>query len=215
VLKTDDPEDREGYYTFSDGCGNISLALSKLINERLGLYQCSAYQVRLGGAKGVLVVKPSLGEEQHAVQLRQSQIKFKTKDIFLEVVRGATFTQGYLNRQVILLLSCLGMKDEIFLNHLERALNSLDISAVLNNLEKIFKKSKKSKKSRAELAQELELFFGPSKIFGSIFKYAMVRSFELKSEKSIEKKKELLRPLIDKDEIEEIGAGSTSLSNID
>jgi len=54
VLKTDDPEDREGYYTFTDGQGNISIALSKLVNERLGLYRCSAYQVRVGGAKGVL-----------------------------------------------------------------------------------------------------------------------------------------------------------------
>jgi hypothetical protein len=66
------------------------------------------------------------------------------------------------------------------MSHLDKAMNSLDVSAVLSNLEKIFKKSKKSKKSRAELAQELELFFGPSKIFGPAFKYAMVRSFELK-----------------------------------
>ena len=72
------------------------------------------------------------------------------------------------------------MSDEVFLNHLERALNSLDLGAVLNNLEKIFNKSKKSKKSKAELAHELELFFGPSKIFGSRFKYVLVRSFELK-----------------------------------
>jgi hypothetical protein len=70
----------------------------------------------------------------------------------------------------------------VFLKLLDQSLQSLDISAVINNLEKIFKKSKKSKKSRAELAQELELFFGPSKIFGSIFKYAMVRTFELKTE---------------------------------
>jgi hypothetical protein len=43
VRKTDDPEDREGFYIFTDGCGNVSLELSKLMNERLGLYQCSAY----------------------------------------------------------------------------------------------------------------------------------------------------------------------------
>lgn len=76
--KIDDPEDTEGYYTFTDGCGNISLELSKLINERLQLYQCSAYQVRLGGAKGVLVTKPSLGEGVRLVELRPSQMKFKT-----------------------------------------------------------------------------------------------------------------------------------------
>jgi len=72
TLKTDDPEDQDGYYTFSDGCGNISLELSKLINERLQLYQCSAYQIRLGGAKGVLVTKPSLGENVKIVEIRPS-----------------------------------------------------------------------------------------------------------------------------------------------
>lgn len=79
-----------------------------------------------------------------------------------------------------MLLSCLGVPDDVFLSLLERALNSLDLNAVINNLEKIYQKSSKSKKSRLELAQEMELFFGPSKIFGSVFKYAMVRSFELK-----------------------------------
>ena len=42
-------------YTFSDGCGRISPELARMIDERFNLYQCSAYQVRLGGAKGVLV----------------------------------------------------------------------------------------------------------------------------------------------------------------
>jgi len=182
VRKTDDPEDRDGFYIFTDGCGNVSLELSKLMNERLGLYQCSAYQVRVGGAKGVLVCKPQLGEGIRLVELRESQLKFKTSDYYLEVVRGATFTQGYLNRQIILLMSCLGMPDEVFLNHLDSALTSLDVKAVLSNLEKIFKKSKRNKKSRHELAQEMELFFGPSKIFGQIFKYAMVRTFELKAD---------------------------------
>ena len=182
VKKTDDPEDMEGYYNFTDGSGNISLELCKLINERLNLYQCTAYQMRLGGAKGVLVCKPQLGEGVRLIEMRQSQIKFKSNDYFLEAVRGSTFTQGYLNRQVILLLSCLGVPDEVFMGHLERALNSLDVKAVISNLEKIFKKTRTSKKSRVELAQQFELFFGPSKIFGSIFKYAMVRSFEQKSD---------------------------------
>ena len=83
---------------FSDGCGNISLELCKLLNDRLGLYKCSAYQIRLGGAKGVLMSKPALGESERLVELRESQIKFKSKDYYLEVVRGSTFTQGYLNR---------------------------------------------------------------------------------------------------------------------
>jgi RNA dependent RNA polymerase len=35
--------DSEGQYCFTDGCGNISLELSKMINEKLGLYTCTAY----------------------------------------------------------------------------------------------------------------------------------------------------------------------------
>lgn len=53
--------DPDGEYTFTDGCGNISIELGKLVNEKLGLYLCTAYQIRLGGAKGTLVCKPSLG----------------------------------------------------------------------------------------------------------------------------------------------------------
>lgn len=91
-------------------------------------------------------------------------------------------------------MSCLGVPDDIFLLHLERSLNSLDLNAVINNLEKIYNKSRKTRKSRLELAQELELFFGPSKIFGSIFKYAMVRSFELKQESRLLAKRDQLLP---------------------
>lgn len=138
IQKTDDPEDPTGLYTFTDGCGNISLALSDLINEQFGLLNCTAYQVRLGGAKGVLVCKPSLGEGLRLVQLRPSQKKFKSKDHFLEVIRCSTFSQGYLNRQVILLLSNLGVKDEVFMVHLRNSLKSLDVGAVLNNLKKIY-----------------------------------------------------------------------------
>ncbi len=63
------------------------------------------------------------------------------------------------------------------MNCLDRALNSLDTKIVMSNLERIYKKTRKSKKSRMELAQEMELFFGPSRIFGPVFKHAMVRSF--------------------------------------
>ena len=48
---------KKQYYTFTDGCGNISRALCDEINKKFGLSKCSAYQVRLGGAKGVLMMK--------------------------------------------------------------------------------------------------------------------------------------------------------------
>jgi hypothetical protein len=61
-------------------------------------------------------------------------------------------------------------------------MNSLELRVVLSNLEKIYKKSKKSKGERKNLAQEMELFFGPSKVFGPIFKHALVRTFDMKYE---------------------------------
>lgn len=158
-------QDGDTKYTFTDGCGNISQELCKLINKEFGLYTCTAYQVRLGGAKGVLVCKPSLGETERIVERRKSQIKFESKDNFLEVIRCSTFSQGYYNRQVILLLSTLGVPDNVFETHLEVALKSLDIIAVINNLEKIYQKSKKNRKAIKELSVEFDLFFGPSKIF--------------------------------------------------
>jgi hypothetical protein len=48
------------------------------------------------------------------------------------------FFSGYLNRQVIMLLDNLGVPEEVFLYHLENALHSLDIRAVISNLEKIY-----------------------------------------------------------------------------
>ncbi|TNV86912.1 hypothetical protein FGO68_gene10314 [Halteria grandinella] len=192
------------YYTFTDGCGNISAALCDEINIKFGLLKCSAYQVRLGGAKGVLMFKRFEKEEQYKndqllVELRPSQLKFETTDYPLEVIRCATFSQGYLNRQVILLLSNLGVPDEVFTKLLDDAMRSLKPRAVLNNLKKIYQrcklessKSSKSEKSRRELAAELDLFFGPSKIFGNIFKLAMIKTFqqgeEIKQEE--EKKRE-------------------------
>ena len=60
------------------------------------------------------------------------------------------------------------MEDKVFDTHLNNSMNALNIRAVLNSLEKIYTRSKKGdgKKSRGELAAELDLFFGPSKIFG-------------------------------------------------
>ena len=55
--------------------------------------QSSAYQVRLGGAKGVLVSKADLAPEGvRKVELRKSQVKFTSEDYFLEVIRCATFS---------------------------------------------------------------------------------------------------------------------------
>ncbi len=47
-------------YCFTDGCGNISEDLCELISEKYELEYCSAFQVRLGGIKGVFMRKIDL-----------------------------------------------------------------------------------------------------------------------------------------------------------
>jgi RNA-dependent RNA polymerase len=53
------PDIKRNGYNFTDGAGHISLALAASTSELFGLTHCSsAFQVRIGGAKGVLMIKP-------------------------------------------------------------------------------------------------------------------------------------------------------------
>jgi len=57
--------------------------------------------------------KPSLTGRR--IEVRPSMQKFESKDTTLSIIRCATFSQGFLNRQVVLLLNCGGVPDEVFL----------------------------------------------------------------------------------------------------
>ncbi|KAG0172617.1 hypothetical protein DFQ28_010182 [Apophysomyces sp. BC1034] len=112
-------------YTFSDGVGKISPKLSREIAKKLELDTApSAYQIRLGGVKGVLSVSNFLNGRK--IQLRPSQIKFESNHTVLEVVRTSALIPAYLNRQAITLLSSLGVKDEIFMNMLDGTIHSVN-----------------------------------------------------------------------------------------
>lgn len=75
-------------------------------------------------------------------------MKFKCDEFPLEVIRCATFSQGYLNRQVIMLLNCLGVPDTVFRIQLGKALEGLNIKQVLkrlvNQAENFYKKKTSS-----------------------------------------------------------------------
>ncbi|KAI0244863.1 hypothetical protein L0F63_000733 [Massospora cicadina] len=97
----------------TDGVGKISLSLMKAITKQLRLAQLpSAIQFRMGGYKGVLAVWPNL---DHDVQLRPSQRKFDSRHTTLEVLRIACYNSAHLNRQIITLLTTLGVPDVTFL----------------------------------------------------------------------------------------------------
>jgi RNA-dependent RNA polymerase len=65
------PDVTNSKYCFTDGIGKISCAVAEKVSKKLGLqHQPSAYQIRLGGCKGVLAVSPNLEGEQ--IQVRDS-----------------------------------------------------------------------------------------------------------------------------------------------
>lgn len=180
----DEGKEHDVEFCFTDGSGNISPALCDEIDYTYGIKGCSAYQIRIGGCKGVLLKKLELKEKEPGkkiIEVRPSMIKFKSDDLGLEIIRCATFSQGYLNRQVIMLLECLGVEDDVFLTLLNKAMEKLEVTKIIMHLVKrcqeMFKKNAKRKEDRAtmqELAKELDIFFGPSRVFSLIFRQAIL-----------------------------------------
>ena len=112
------PDIERNNFCFTDGTGNISSDLCHKINEYYGLKFCAAYQIRLAGFKGVLMRK-NIMPDGVKIQYRPSMRKFDGKgQLELGIIRCATYSPAYLNRQLIMLLSCLGVPDEIFLEKL-------------------------------------------------------------------------------------------------
>lgn len=102
-------------YCFTDGVGKISPFLARMIAAELQLRTTtapSAFQFRLGGCKGILAVWPDAKEKE--VHIRKSQQKFTATYNGLEIIRCARFSCATLNRQTIVILSSLGVPDEVF-----------------------------------------------------------------------------------------------------
>jgi RNA-dependent RNA polymerase len=108
-------------YNFTDGVGVISV---KLMEHILKTYKknkqiqnqisatASAIQFRYQGYKGVLSVLPDLPE--NIVVFRRSQRKFASNDKWMEVASISHYSIGSLNRQIIILLSTIGVEDVLF-----------------------------------------------------------------------------------------------------
>ena len=118
---------KNGEYNFTDGVGKISPLAAQLVKTNLRLggdYAPSTFQFRLGGCKGVLTVDPRLTGID--VQIRPSQYKFNCESDELEIIRVSEFWQPFLNRQLILVLSALGVPDAVFLQKQESCIKALD-----------------------------------------------------------------------------------------
>lgn len=102
------PDISRNGHEFSDGCGIIHPDLASQIARIHKFQQTSAFQIRIGGAKGVLVVgndeklfekeEKKEDEGNYQILLRKSQIKFPSDNFSLDIVRCATFSLGFLNR---------------------------------------------------------------------------------------------------------------------
>lgn len=109
------PDIVRGQYTFSDGVGKISQLAARLVQANLKIpgELPSCFQFRMGGCKGVLAIDPLLKGIE--VQVRASQFKFDSTSQELEIIRHSEFWQPFLNRQLILVLSSLGVVDQVFI----------------------------------------------------------------------------------------------------
>lgn len=112
-------------YLFSDGIGKISLEFARRVAIKCGLKTSipSAFQIRYGGYKGVVAVDPTSSKK---LSLRKSMSKFESENTKLDVLSYTKYQPCFLNRQLITLLSTLGVKDQIFEVKQDEIINQLD-----------------------------------------------------------------------------------------
>lgn len=117
-------EERGIEYVFSDGIGKISADFASKVAMKCGLKSCpSAFQIRYGGYKGVVAVDPT---STMKLSLRKSMCKFESPNTKLDVLSWSKFQPCFLNRQIITLLSTLGVKDLIFEVKQKKAVDQLN-----------------------------------------------------------------------------------------
>jgi RNA-dependent RNA polymerase len=113
-----------GDYTFTDGVGLLSPSLAKEIWEkytdtrskrnRRQLQTPSAFQIRLGGLKGMLCIDERL--EGRSICTRESMEKFTSNDHMIEIARAFDRPMNmYLNRYLIMVLETLGVPLQPFM----------------------------------------------------------------------------------------------------
>ncbi|KAJ8648447.1 hypothetical protein MRB53_001470 [Persea americana] len=119
-IKTEDKK-----YNFSDGIGKISVEFAERIASLCGLSSTpSAFQIRYAGYKGVVACDP---KSSYKLSLRkESMCKYVSENTKLDILAWSKYQPCFLNRQVITLLSTLGVKDRVFQMKQQQAVHQLD-----------------------------------------------------------------------------------------
>ncbi|KAF3432100.1 hypothetical protein FNV43_RR26839 [Rhamnella rubrinervis] len=111
-------------YCFSDGIGKISAQFAQNVAMICGISSTpSAFQIRFGGYKGVVAVDPT---SRMNLSLRNSMCKYNSMNTTLDVLTWSMYHPCFLNRQIVTLLSTLGVKDHVFEKKQKEAINQLD-----------------------------------------------------------------------------------------
>ncbi|KAK6157824.1 hypothetical protein DH2020_012072 [Rehmannia glutinosa] len=112
-------------YVFSDGIGKISADFARRVAIKCGFKSAtpSAFQIRYGGYKGVVAVDP---DSSVKLSLRPSMLKYQSENTKLDVLSWSKYQPCFLNRQIITLLSTLGVKDYVFQTKQREAVAQLD-----------------------------------------------------------------------------------------
>ena len=121
------PDVNRNGYIFTDGIGQISFNLVKYINNKLN-ENSSAFQIRIGGIKGVVAYNPLLNQNDNILCVRNSMKKFESDDCDLNVIKCAKYKgNAFLNRQIILLLVSLGVPSHIFIEMMNTKLQQYNL----------------------------------------------------------------------------------------
>ncbi|WZZ29308.1 hypothetical protein YC2023_012709 [Brassica napus] len=112
-------------YVFSDGIGKISSDFAELVARKCDIegVSPSAFQIRYGGYKGVVAKDPNSSKK---LSLRSSMRKFHSDHTKLDVLAWTKEQPCYLNRQMITLLSTLGISDSVFEKKQKEVVDTLD-----------------------------------------------------------------------------------------
>ncbi|PVG04809.1 RdRP-domain-containing protein [Serendipita vermifera] len=124
-----------GEYIFTDGIGCLSLSLAEEVWEkytetrskrsRRRLQTPSAFQIGLGGLKGILCVDEPIDGRQ--IYIRDSMEKFESDDHMIEIARAFDRPMlMYLNRYLIMVLETLGVPLQPFMELQKKAVEDIE-----------------------------------------------------------------------------------------